>query len=895
MLCTCLAAPLRLGVLFHPSEHHSYENIVQIAINDFSSQHQIPAADRPVVVHPKSRTSQDALNDAFTSMCSLLEQGVHSIMGPLDSQECLLLSPVLSWHQMPHVSPLAEATELDQRSLYPYFRRTAPSVVSQAIGMVGIVESLGYSKMGVLYESASAYASSLMHAVTDNFVERGGHIMHVESIPYDNGLITDAALEGVIGRLRSHYVQIICLLGRPGMIERVLKQAQNSTVAGIPVFGRGHLWITSEDSEEMFAHSGHYGQTYERMTLEGLVYVQLKHLVSPASHSLAKGLGVADDIPTMHERSIYDASHSLLTNLYEHAKAKGVSLASLPSYSPALCHHPNGNPYSLGPELLAGLDTIHEDGALNVVNFTKSAADSKYDVVNVNISGGLEVFDGTNPLVFPGGGAKPSEVDLFRGRVLDVLLVEDPPYIEKNAHTGHLEGLFIDFLGGTDFYIGLEKTFDFTVITTVMHGHWSQALDQMTDSKNTLDILIADTVITSEREKTLDFTQPIFDTHTVLLVRKPTVAPVSMWRFKLPFTGDLWGLITLTILIVGASFFIIERGQNEYIMAPDAEGNRLLANAKGLESSIWMSFSSILMNNDGAPVTSAGRVLCCGVFFTSLCLVTTYTAQLTVFLLQQDSIWQVKNVMDFYPGTGSKFMRQLAVADETMESRWVCGQCHCCNASTSVHHDRGLYQEPLFTVDHETAVHRLLTPCAATDKDCVLGILLEANLAKHLVGKHCDLVIHPNGGGSTSVLHLYGLGFALKKFSPFTNAISEEILRLKENGILHQMKQKWVNGHCPAFVASQSAVSSGIKDFAGVFIILACFVGFSLLLKAFSFLVELKTADGRTHPDIQDTESEVSKDSKERRKDDVENTQTGNATDVLSEIERSLQKLRKQL
>ena len=833
------AADVRLAMMWHTLDEVKLTEAARIAADDFHRDN--PTQPHPVLVFNVERRGQgtaQALEAGLDGICAAMGSqglGVHAYVGPLTSQEALLVSPILSWHRLPHVSPLAEASELDNTVIYPYFRRTSPNVYSQAVAMTQAVKDLGYLSLGVLYEGGSTYASSMMHAITDKFVEIGGHVMHVESVPPVSSLNLDA----IVGRLKTHYVQIVLLVAHHDLMGEVLRRATLPTANNSASFGPGHLWVASEDAEVMM-QSATLDTNKKREHLRGLMWVQLRHSNGTQAERLQAGLGGAE--PHMSERSVYDAVYSTLVALRDAAAARGLPAGTpLPTYHSTICQSPGaGGPYSAGPEILAALDSLHLPGALKDIKFSDHSL-VHYDTMSLNTLADAQSLNfATDKITFPGlAPASPTAADLFRGSVLDVLVVIDAPYITETK-AGGLEGLYIDVLEGSAVYQGLEALYSFSVRITRLHGHWSDALRMVGDQSSRFDLLMADTVITSDREKIVDFTQPIFDTHSVLVVRQPVLQPVSMWRFMDPFSGPLWGMIVVIICVGGASFYLLERGHND-VITEDA-GHTHAQRAKSFESSVWMTFTGLLMNNDVAPATTSGRVLCAGLFFTSLVLVTTYTAQLTVFLLKHSTVYEVNDVTSFYPSVGNRFMRQVAVANDTVEAKWLCQQCSCCSA-TEAHQDTGKEQEPLFTADHHTAVEKLLIPCSVTDPNCLLGVVLEYNVARYVTGSHCGLTIHPNGGGAGKVLSLYGIGFAAKKGSPFTNAISEAMLTIKEDGTLSKMKETWVHGHCPAVVVEAAISSIGITDVAGVFVVFAIALGIAILAKIGAVGTSGKVAD----------------------------------------------------
>eukprot|EP01062_Namystynia_karyoxenos_P049075 TRINITY_DN374_c0_g1_i1.p1 TRINITY_DN374_c0_g1~~TRINITY_DN374_c0_g1_i1.p1 ORF type:complete len:1052 (+),score=324.24 TRINITY_DN374_c0_g1_i1:114-3269(+) len=425
---------------------------------------------------------------------------------------------------------------------------------------------------------------------------------------------------------------------------------------------------------------------------------------------------------------------------------------------------------------------------------------------------------------WPGHGAAPNSRSKLQGLHLHVLGVEDPPYLYVNhskpvseceispaPETGCYWGALWDLI--TDF----KHKFHFTFDMHTVHGQLNTALDMLAKPHSEYDMLLGNIAISEERQLRMDFTQPLFETEAVVVVRMPVPADPSMFRFLEPFTWAMW-LTVIGIIVVGAAvFYWLENGVNDGI----ADGRA------GCEDALFWSYLAFLFTAPFAPATRGGRLMSLGIFFIALVALSAYTAELTVYLLRVDKKYQFGDFNAFLPGGGESGKRVL-VTEDSLEHKWMCSVCNCCDDPVSSPRALG-FLPATDTQEEEDAhhriVHELLDPCEASEVDCPLGGVFEKHLAEFIIGTNCELTIHPtagngiNGQGPVPTLDRFGLGIALKKYSPYTNIFSEEILYLKEHHLVETMQKLWMTGTCPGVDASSPPKTTSVDQFAGVYVI----------------------------------------------------------------------------
>ncbi len=202
----------------------------------------------------------------------------------------------------------------------------------------------------------------------------------------------------------------------------------------------------------------------------------------------------------------------------------------------------------------------------------------------------------------------------FPGRELIVGTKEAPPFAMK-ASDGTWTGISIDLWQQIAQKLGVK--FHLVEEPTV------QSLLEAT-SKRTYDLSVAAITITAERERSVDFSQPFYNTGLGIAV---SLKNVSVWReiirtmTSFGFLQAVGALIAISLL-VGALIWLFERRHNE-----DFGGSA----ATGLGASIWWSAEAMTQASTGhrGPKTLAGRVLAIIWMVVSIITIAVFTASVT--------------------------------------------------------------------------------------------------------------------------------------------------------------------------------------------------------------------------------------------------------------------------
>ena len=139
-----------------------------------------------------------------------------------------------------------------------------------------------------------------------------------------------------------------------------------------------------------------------------------------------------------------------------------------------------------------------------------------------------------------------------------------------------------------------------------------------------VDIAVAATTVTAEREAVLDFTHPIYSTGLSIATR-PGGSGGTLAMLRALITWDLAKLLAglfLLLSAIGVCVWIVERRRNEQFPKKPVEG---------IIAGVW--WSAVTMTTvgygDKSPVTLTGRVLGIAWMFAAIIIISFFTATVT--------------------------------------------------------------------------------------------------------------------------------------------------------------------------------------------------------------------------------------------------------------------------
>lgn len=235
--------------------------------------------------------------------------------------------------------------------------------------------------------------------------------------------------------------------------------------------------------------------------------------------------------------------------------------------------------------------------------------------------------------------------------------VERPPF--SMIRDGELTGFSIELMRAVAAEIGREVRFELqptfpAMFSAIEHG--------------SVDGAVANVSITAEREKILDFTQPIYDAGLQIMVPASDGASGSILSALLRWELAASVAIAFVFLLVGGMLmWWFERGRQEYFDRPAREA---------LFPSFWWALNLVVNGGfeERVATSRAGRVFSVFLVVASLFIVSVFVAQITTMMTVQAITGSIETISDLdgkrvattEGSTASSFLELRGVAHQRM-------------------------------------------------------------------------------------------------------------------------------------------------------------------------------------------------------------------------------------
>ena len=157
---------------------------------------------------------------------------------------------------------------------------------------------------------------------------------------------------------------------------------------------------------------------------------------------------------------------------------------------------------------------------------------------------------------------------------------------------------------------------------------------------------VAPTSISFERESVVDFTRS-FMTRGITAVTKTPASSPSYLQFMSPLSYVVWACILFAFVITSLLLYFLEKYSSPC---------RTDINKGNMLESAWFMFASLVNGNpESSPITIPGRMVSSAWWFFALILITSYTANLTAFLTVKKITPPVSSVADLADQKKIKF------------------------------------------------------------------------------------------------------------------------------------------------------------------------------------------------------------------------------------------------
>ncbi|KAK7252622.1 hypothetical protein RIF29_36704 [Crotalaria pallida] len=292
------------------------------------------------------------------------------------------------------------------------------------------------------------------------------------------------------------------------------------------------------------------------------------------------------------------------------------------------------------------------------------------------------------------------------------------------------------------------------------------------------DTLLGGIVITVERMRIVDFTQPYVESGLVV------VAPVkklksSTWAFLRPFTPMMWFVIGSSCLFVGTVIWITERRSNDQFRG---------STKRQLETILRFSFSTLVNAQRENIMSGLSQFLLIVWLFVVLILNSTYTATLS-------SILTVENLSPSIKGIDSLISSNLPI-----------GYSKGSFIKSYLINERRIHPSRL------VPLNSLQESEKALENGTIAAIISERVYMEIFISTRCHFSIVGNDFAKMS----WGMPF--QRDSPLAVDLSYAILKLSESGELQRIRDKWLKQiACNKRGAKEEVERPQLKSFSGLF------------------------------------------------------------------------------
>ncbi|KAL4558534.1 hypothetical protein LXL04_036735 [Taraxacum kok-saghyz] len=298
------------------------------------------------------------------------------------------------------------------------------------------------------------------------------------------------------------------------------------------------------------------------------------------------------------------------------------------------------------------------------------------------------------------------------------------------------------------------------------------------------DGAVGDITITSNRSLYVDFTLPFTDLGIGTIARN---SKKSMWIFLYPLSADLWITSSCFFLFLGFVIWFIEHRSNEEFQG---------STSQQIGTILWFAFSTLVYAHREKLQSNISRFVVTVWVFIVLVLTSSYTATLSSLLtVQQIGRNQISaGFLGIFEG--------------------------------------GVFNNSNFGVPK---TEKLYTPEAyvkALKSGSVDSIINEIPYLKTVIGMYPSSDLSLIATASTTS----GFGFVFQKGSPLASEMSTQIAKMREDGTLKALEDKWLIRHSPLMSKDSSSPSPTILNrygFRGLFIVSGGTMLFALLVSMY--------------------------------------------------------------
>ncbi|KAL7729989.1 hypothetical protein ACLKA6_009287 [Drosophila palustris] len=706
---------------------------------------------------------------AFSQLCSLMQNGVGAVFGPAAKHTAAHLLNACDSKDIPFIYPhLSWSPQTDGFNLHPH-----PEDISHAL--YDIIQQFEWSRFIFCYES-SEYLTILDHLVT----LYGTKSPVIKVMRYDLNL--NGNYKSVLRRIRKSEDSRIVVVGSTEGVAELLRQAQQVGIMNEDyTYLVGNLDLHTYELEEY---------KYSEVNITGIRMFdpdkkEVRDLIDALNHELGEiaPLDFGSSPITLQMALTYDA-----------VRVIAETTNNLPYQPQQLnCSERHDNVQRDGSTFRNYMRTMEilEKTITGRIYFQGNVRKGfSFDVTELQPAGLVKVgtWEEGKKFEFQRTPQKPQVIDSEENSLVNktfrvLIAVPNKPYaslvesINTLVGNNQFEGYGVDLIKELAEKLGFDFTFrnggndygSFNKTTNLTTGYLKEIVE------GHADLAISDLTITSEREEVIDFSIPFMNLGIAILYITPKKAEPKIFSFMDPFSSEVWLYLGIAYLGVSLCLFVLGRlspaeWDNPYpcIEEPDELENQFTIN-----NSLWFATGALLQQgSEIAPKALSTRTISAIWWFFTLIMVSSYTANLAAFLTIENPTSSINSVED--------------LADNVDDVQYGAKR------SGSTRNFFLTSEDPIYMKMNEymTKNAKNLPESNQDGVDMVdekYAFLMESTSIEYHTVRQCNLK------KIGDALDEKGYGIAMPKNWPYRDKFNNALLELQEQGVLARLKNKWWN------------------------------------------------------------------------------------------------------
>ncbi|KAG8099822.1 hypothetical protein GUJ93_ZPchr0013g35312 [Zizania palustris] len=752
----------------------------------------------------------------------LLTKDVVAVLGPQSSTIARIISHSVNELHVPLISFAASDPALSSLE-YPYFVRATTSDYFQMGAIASIISHYQWREVIAIYVDDD-YGRGGITALGDALAKKKSKIAYKAKLPPGASSIT---IQDILMQVSEMESRVYVVHVNPDSGLTVFSAAKS-----LGMMSSGYVWIATDWLSAVLDSSKHTNR--DRMELTQGVIMLRQHIAdSDIQHLL---LSRWNNL-TRNER--FSSLNSYSMHAYDsvwlvaHAVEQFLSEGNAVSFSadPNLQDTKGSNlqlgslrSFNNGEKLLEKILHANFTGASGQVQFTmdRNLVHPAYDILNIGGTGfrtigywsnfsGLSVVapeklhsksldSATNNIqlhgvIWPGQTSKKPRgwVFPYHGKPLRIgvpLRTSYKEFVMKDKGPDGVKGFSVDVFKAAISLLPYPVAFNFVLFGDgLKNPSYSDLVQKVSDKY--FDAAIGDITIVTNRTRIVDFTQPYAESGLIILAPARETES-NAWAFLKPFTFQMWSVLGVLFLFVGAVVWVLEHRTNTEFRGPPRQQ---------IMTVCWFSFSTMFFAHRENTVSVLGRCVLLVWLFVVLIINSSYTASLTSLLTVQ----------------------QLTSGIQGLDS--------LISSSSAIGYQVGSFARSYLVEELHIAESRLVPLNSPSDyaralelgpgNGGVAAIIDELPYVEIFLSKYCKFKT------VGQVFTKSGWGFAFPRDSPLAEDLSTAILGLSENGNLQRIHDEWLTGtECSADDSGIGSNRLNLSSFWGLYLIcgFACFL-----------------------------------------------------------------------